>query len=261
MFIELQSSGFSDLLLLSVSTLIVLGHNLWLVPRNDAGEIAIATVTSDKFPESESAVKPERIASFRYFADGDATEIEDYRVEGNSLVAYPPTTEHVSLVALDLHPHPIVLEADKFAGYIRSEEAESFVAPQFVAAETTESQRESYSKFAKVMIDDNAIGKAVGQKLEIVFESNPLEIRSNAKLKVKALFEGEPMANLRLSAGAEELNEGRYCSHVRTDENGSAELEINCSGLWFVRTHYIRAHSDNATFDWESFWASVTFRI
>ncbi len=261
MFIELQSTGLSELLLLSVSTLIVLGHNLWLVPRNDEDEIAIATVTSDKFPESESAVKAERIASFRYFAGDDPIEIRDHRVEGNSLVAYLPSTKQVTLVALDLSPHPIVLDADKFAGYIRSEEAEHFVSPRFVTNQTADPQRESYAKFAKVIIDNKAFGMAVGQKLEIVLQSNPSELEVKGKLKVKALFDGKPIADLRLSAGAEHLHDGSYSSHAWTGEDGLAELEIVENGLWFVRTHFIRPHSNVADFDWESFWASVTFRV
>jgi hypothetical protein len=46
-----------------------------------------------------------------------------------------------------------------------------------------------------------------------------------------------------------------------TDENGLAKIAISGKGLWFVRTHFIRPHSEKTDFDWESFWASITFRI
>jgi hypothetical protein len=40
-----------------------------------------------------------------------------------------------------------------------------------------------------------------------------------------------------------------------------ANVEIPKSGHWFARTHFIRRTCDKENFDWESFWASVTFRI
>jgi len=89
----------------------------------------------------------------------------------------------------------------------------------------------------------------------------PLTLQMSEKLPVKVLFEGKPAANLRVSTGGEKLNNGKYLAHTRTDENGLAAVEISGAGLWFVRTHFIRPHADANNFDWESFWASLTFRI
>lgn len=261
MFIEIEVANLSEIIFLCTSALIILGHNLWLVAKDEADEIKIEVVTSDKFPESDSAVKPERIADFRVFTENDSIEITDYKTEKNSLVARLKKEEKANLVALELFPHPIVLETEKFAGYIKSEDAQNFVAPQFVEGETTKAQRELYAKFAKVLIDDNSFDKIIGQKFEIVLQSNPANIKTGEKLKVKVLFDGKPIENLRVCVGAENLNGGKYFAHSRTDENGLAELEISGAGRWFARTHFIRPHSDAANFDWESFWASVTFRI
>ena len=259
MFIEIHAAGFPEIVIAGISVLAILGHNLWLVAKNEPDEIKIEVVTSDKFPESDSAVKTERIADFRAFTESGSIEITDYEVHAASLVASVKT--QANLVALELSPHPIELEAGKFAGYIASEAAEESVAPQFVKDETHEPQRESYAKFAKVLIDNNAFGKVIGQKLEIVFESDPSRIETGEKLKIRVLFEGAPSGGLRVSVGAEGLNGGKYTAHARTDEHGSAELEISGSGLWFARTHFIRPHSDKTDFEWESFWASTTVRI
>lgn len=261
MFIEIETVNFSEIIVLCTSALIILGHNLWLVAKDERGEIKIEVVTSDKFPESDSAVKPTRIADFRVFAENGSIKITDYKTEENSLVARLKKEEKANLVALELFSHPIVLEAEKFAGYIKSEAAETSVAPQFVEGETTKAQRESYAKFAKVLIDDNSFDKIVGQKFEIVLQSNPSELKTGEKLKVKVLFDGKPIENLRVSVGAENLNGGKYLAHSQTDENGLTELEIFGAGRWFARTHFIRPHFDSANFDWESFWASVTFYI
>ncbi len=261
MFIEIHAANFSEIIFAVVSMLVILGHNTWLVAKDETDEIKIEVINSDKFPESDSAVKPERIADFRLFTESNSIEITNYKTEENSLAASLKNDKKAKLVALELHPHPIVLEAEKFAGYIKSETAENFVAPRFIEGKTTKAQRESYAKFAKVLLANNSFDIIVGQKLEIVLQSNPAQLERGEKLKIKVLLSGEPIENLRVSVGAENLNGGKYFAHSRTNENGLAELEISGGGLWFARTHFIRPYFDAAEFDWESFWASVTFRI
>jgi ABC-type Co2+ transport system, periplasmic component len=261
MFIEVHTENFSEIVFALISTLFFLGHNLWLVAKDETNETVIEVVTSDTFPKSESAVKPERIADFRAFTQNKSVEITEYKHEGNSLVAKLKSDEQPQIIALELYPHPIVLEAEKFARYIESEAAQNSVAPQFVAGETQKTQRESYAKFAKVLLDNKSFDKIIGQKFEIVLLSNPSLIKPGEKLKFKVLFDGAPAQNLRISVGAEHLNGGDYAAHALTDENGIAELEISEKGLWFARTHLIRPHFDPEQYDWESFWTSVTFRV
>ncbi len=261
MFIEIYTANFSEILVIGISTLVIIGHNLWLVAKDETDEPKIEVITSDKFPESDSVVKPERIKDFRTFSGEDSYEITDFQTLENSLVAILKKGEKADLAALELSPHPIVLEAEKFAGYIRSEDAESFVAPNFIKGETTEPQRESYAKFAKVLIDNKSFDRIVGHKLEIILQENSAEIVNGNQLLVKVLFDGEPLENMRVSSGAENLSGGKYAAHSLTNENGLAKIAISGKGLWFVRTHFIRPDSNKSKFDWESFWASITFRV
>lgn len=261
MFIEIYTANFSEILVIGISALVIIGHNLWLVAKDETDELKIEVITSDKFPESDSAVKPERIKDFRFILEEDSYEITDFQTSEDSLVAKLKKQEKAGLAALELFPHPIVLESEKFAGYIKSEDAETRVAPNFIKGETTESQRESYAKFAKVLIDNKSFDRIVGHKLEIIPQENPAKIANLDKFLVKVLFDGEPLENVRVSSGAENLSGGKYAAHSLTDENGLAKIAISGKGLWFFRTHFIRPHSNKSKFDWESFWASITFRI
>lgn len=244
---DMETQNIFEFIILAFAACLV-GHNLWLVEKD---EMKIEVVTSDKFPESDSAVKPERITDFRAFTKDGEFKLQDYETTETALIANLKIK--ANLVALELNPHPIVLEAEKFAGYIKSELAENFTGASF-----DRPQRESYAKFAKVLLDNDSFGKIIGQKFEIVLLSKP---KSGENLTVKILFDGEPVNGLRVSAGAENLNGGKYFAHSRTDANGAADIEISGGGLWFVRTHFIRPHTDTAEFNWESFWASVTFRV
>lgn len=267
MFIEIHFPNFSEIIFVSISTLVIFGHNLWLVGKKEPTQIRILANTGDNFPESDSAVKPERVSDFRLISSSGSTPIENYRVEGHSLVADVQNTNNESFcVALALRAHPITLEAKKFGGYIAEENAQKFVKPNFILETTTAPQRESYTKFAKVLLEngraptDDISNLVAGHRLEIVPQIPTSKIGNGRKLPVQILFEGKPIAGLRVSSGCEELNGGKYSAHTLTDENGRAEIEIQNAGHWFVRTHFIRPHVDKETFDWESFWASVTFR-
>lgn len=261
MFIEIYTANFSEILVIGISALVIIGHNLWLVAKDEQEELKIEVITSDKFPESDSAVKHERIKDFRFILEEDSIEITDFHTSENLLFAKLKKGEKNDLAALELFPHPIVLEAGKFAGYIKSEDAVTHVAPNFIKGETLEPQRESYAKFAKVLIDNESFDRVVGHKFEIILPDNPSKMGENDKLSVKVLFDGEPLKNLRVSSGAENLSGGKYAAHSLTDENGLAKIAISGKGLWFVRTHFIRPHSNKSKFDWESFWASITFRV
>lgn len=246
-----------------LSTLcLIFGHNLWLVGKNETVETTkIEINTGDDFPAGDSAVKTERIAEFKVLSENGAQNISEFTVEGKSLTAIVEEKPKTAFVAgIELLPHPITLEADRFAHYIEDEDAEIFTKTDFVIGETIEDQRESYAKFAKVLVKNNAENtKVFTQKIGHRFEIVLTEI-ADKHLRVQVLFEGNPVENLRVSSGAENLNGGKYSAHTRTDENGFAEIEITQNGHWFVRSHLIRRHADSESFEWESFWASVTFR-
>lgn len=267
---EIHNQSFLEIVLASFTACFtfLFGHNLWLISAGEKDKILIEVSTSDNFPVSDSAVRPERVADFRLVSANGSTPVTVYEVEGKSLVALVKPDTEARFAALELYPHPIVLEPAKFAGYIKSEAAEMLVAPQFIEGETTSAQRESYTKFAKALLDapgekqSNDVSFAAGHRLEIIPQNNPAMLQTSGKLPVRVLFEGKPIAGLRVSSGCENLNNGKYIAHAYTDEAGLATVEISGMGLWFVRTHFIRPHRDDAeNFDWESFWASLTFRI
>lgn len=265
-----HETNFLMLMLACVSAGLVLGHNLWLVAKDkcvtDGESLRIEANTSDSFPGSESAVRPERVADFRLVSAEGSTPITEYRVEGRSLVAsVKGRRAGACIAALTLYPCPITLEPDKFARYVADEDAAARVAPQFQLSLTAVAQRESYTKYAKALIGAEAQGdetfrRAVGHRLEIVPQREPRAARGE-KIPVRVTFDGRALANLRVSSGREGLEGGGYAAHTLTDESGLATVALSAPGHWFIRTHHIRPCQDAREADWESFWASLTFRV
>ncbi len=267
MFIEIHNPNLWWCGWASLAGLFLLGHNFWLIAKKQSRKIRLEANTGHNFPISGSAVKPERVADFLIISPEGSAPVTNFRVLGNSLVAdIEPLNNQSFYAALELRPHPITLEAEKFAGYIADEDAFAFVAPRFIKDQTIAPQRESYAKFAKVFCDTDKLNEAfllkVGHKLEIVPLTDFADLLVGGKLDVQVLFENAPVAGLRVSSGCEEANEGRYSAHTRTGEDGIATLSIKNHRHWFVQTHFIRPHREDAeNFEWESFWASLTFRI
>lgn len=246
---------FLNLIWISLTAL--LGHNFWLVAKNQSSKIRVEANTGHHFPGGESAVKPERVADFRIVSNGESVPLMDYKIVENSLVAEIETPRKSFYAAIELRSHPIELAAEKFAGYIADEDAAAFAGGEFDTP-----QRESYAKFAKVFsaVDrhDEIFNLAIGHRFEIVPQTAFSDMGKGV-LQVQVLFENRPVAGVRVSSGAE-TSKG-YAAHTRTDENGLAEIKIERGGLCFVRTHLIRRHADTENFEWESFWAALTFGV
>ena len=259
MFSEIQNQHTVEIISFILTFTVILGHNLWLITEEKpVKKTQIKINTGDDFPDGEVAIKPERIKDFRVFTEDGNIKIDEFHVENTSLTAsFNGNSEAGFAAAIELFPHPITLEASKFAHYITDEQAEISTQPDFTVGETVTPQRESYAKFAKVLVGDrpDIFTFTAGHQLEIVL----LEKLSGG-LKVQVVFGGQPAPNLRISSGREGISGGRYLQHTRTDENGIAEIEITQNGHWYLRTHLIRRHPDQESFEWESFWASITFR-
>jgi uncharacterized GH25 family protein len=261
-----QGFGLFDALLFSASAGVILGHNFWLtVGGRKTESLRIELHTGHHFPAGESAIAPDRIADFRLISARGETTVRDPRVEGTALVAEIKSNgAGAQLAVLALHPRSITLGAEKFAGYLREEDAMAFAG----SIETLRRpQREIYSKYAKAILttgnagDDAVACRVAGQKMEIVPEHNPACLRRGQSLPIRVFFDGEPAAGVRVSSGCDKLQNGGYASHARTGADGRAEIDLPVSGHWFVRSHSIRRHPDPRIAEWESFWPSLTFRI
>ena len=83
-------------------------------------------------------------------------------------------------------------------------------------------------------------------------------------LRIKALVDGQPMANQVVIAGGRTPNGARLKEQtVRTDAQGVASIALNASGTWyvkFIRMVKIPAAAKDSV-DYESKWATMTFAI
>lgn len=84
------------------------------------------------------------------------------------------------------------------------------------------------------------------------------DLAANDKLPVKLLYESRPIANVTVIAFNSAAPED--AQRISTDANGMAEIAIKKPGIWLIKAVHIIEIADSDRAQWESFWASLTFR-
>ena len=175
-----------------------------------------------------------------------------------------------------LTPSFIELSAKDFEEYLSEEKADAALASFKRRSATDAPAREIYTKFAKTWVTvgepgkDTSTQQAVGHLLEIIPTSDPRTWVRGMEVEVKVTWEGQPIAGVYVSSGHEGLPAHTFAERMVTDANGLARMTFGSAGHWYFRTHLIRPLAvpraatpapDAPKADWESFWASVTFRV
>jgi uncharacterized GH25 family protein len=173
--------------------------------------------------------------------------------------------EGLALVAME---HAFVhteLPREKFLEYLRHEELEleTFRARMREAP----TQRERYARTLKCLLQvgDPAQGdlhqRVLGQEIEILLLQNPFLLEAGDDLDVQVLFEGEPLVDHLVTALTGAGGRQISTTKVRTDSDGTARFRLESKGLWLIRLVHLLPNSDDPDVDWDSHWASYTFRL
>jgi uncharacterized GH25 family protein len=256
---------------LLVVSLSVLAHDMWLVPDwfilDEGKAIGVAVATGDLFPESDSAVAPERVAGFKLISAKGETEASSLRAEGNYLVGQvAPDQPGNYLVALALKPRFIQLAAKDFNEYLEHEGLKGILAARAGQGRSNAEGREFYTKFAKALIqvggrNDDTYAKVVGHRIEVVPQANPYGLKAGATLMAKVLFDGKPLPDVQIGFGHDRYGKQGFAFTTRTDKDGLAKIPLVNTGRWYVHALHMQPHANTKDADWESFWATLTFEV
>ena len=257
-------------------------HDFWLIPdpfRVASGaQLEIYGQTSSKFPTSESAVSPDRVADARVLGATATERIDDLSQRGTSLVLrHRPQSAGQRVVAVTLHPRSVRESAASFRRYLELEGAPEALAR--VDREGLLRGRDSvtrrYAKYAKTLVEvgtgsARAFARVAEHPLEFVPERDPATLRPGDTLVVRLLYRGQPLRNARVHAGSVPAAEGRPQLaansaspdlHLTSGGDGRLRVPIGSGGLWNVRTlHVVQADAGSGA-DWDTHWATFVFAV
>jgi hypothetical protein len=247
------------------------GHDLWLVAQDElilvGKDTRLLAHTGMKFPQSLSAVTPDRLDGAWIIDANGRRDLKNAAVDGNSL-AFPVRfeTPGIALAAIAVKPKFIHLEAEEFNEYLDHDGLPQILELRKKRGELDKEGREMYAKFAKAILKVGEGGpsdlatKPAGLRIEIVPLEDPTQLGSAGnELPVRVLFEGKPFEGVFVYPLAE--GEEVYTTGYETDADGKAQVPIKTTGLWSLHCIYMRPYADRNEADWESFFATVTFQV
>ncbi len=241
-------------------------HEFWIEPngfRPQVGSVLrIGLWVGDRFAGEAYPYDPDRIDRFTLV--GAATEKP---VIGKSGVA-------ISLVKIDAAGlHRIgyrskrarnQLSAVEFERYLKEEGLEQIIQRRAERGESDQVGLEVYSRCAKALVcaggecatDSDA---PLGCPLEIVAVQNPYQLKAGDDLRVRVLYDGNPLRAARVVAVNK--RDPDKLSFAISDSRGEAVFGLREPGEWLITTIQMIRAPESVDADWESFWASLTFEL
>jgi len=251
-------------LLFLVSAPAVLAHDFWIEPSTFRP--AVGTNVSASLRVGQEFIGdpvPRDGASIDRFVLRDADADRDIGgFQGQDPAGwFRVQSAGVQVIGYRSKPRPLGLPAAKFEQYLRDEGLERIIALRAKSGDSARDSKEIFSRCAKSLVvagsaDGGApVSKPLGFRYELIPESNPM---SGADVKVRALYEGKPLANALLVALYHDDPSVRL--DLRTDAAGRATFHLPKNGVWLIKSVQMIAAPAGSGADWESLWASLTFQ-
>lgn len=264
------------------TTGVLFAHDFWIVPSAfqlaEGAAMEVRGQTGTRFPVSQSAVGPDRIAEARLVAASGDERLTDLSVSGKSLlIRHRPTAPGQRIVAVALVSRSARTTPERLKRYIALEGAPA-LAERYEregAYPKTDSVTQVSAKFAKTIVEvgrggPRAFSKAIGHLLELVPVNDPASLRVGDTLVVRLLYRGRPVAGAHLHAGAAPpgitpaSDSAQVAAAVwrdvsiETAKDGTARILVPESGLWNVRALHAAAWEAGS---WEVYFATLVFAV
>lgn len=238
-----------------------LAHDLWLEPVDGRlerpGTVRIMLALGEALvPEQRFQI--DGLGAASSFVLHSRSGTTDLLIEQQQGLPIELSDEGIFMVGMERSPTLIELEPSVFRHYLEEEQRGDLLASAII----NEPVRERFSRHLKALISvgnraDDAWSEGLGQKLEIVPLANPLDAAAGDTLRVRLLFEGEPLSGVPISIHGS--TGGPVSSFdTRTDAQGVAALTVPDGRRRLIRAMHIR-QSASAAADYESFWAAFSF--
>jgi uncharacterized GH25 family protein len=262
----------------ALSTLFVgasLAHDFWIRPasfRPKPGEVLnLHLMVGDRF-EGEPVVRnDEKIRKFVVVGPDGVEKNVVGRPGDDPAGRYRPTSEGLYVAGYRSKNSAIELSGEKFEAYLREEGLDGISALRKSRGETDKAAKETYSRCAKTLFRVGEGGtqvcdRTLGFDLEIVPTSNPYAAVAGDSFGVRLRFKDRPlsgaaMAALHLTRKDDGSRPELRTVDARTDAEGRATFVLDRAGVWMIKCVHMIETEPASGFDFESFWASLTFDL
>jgi len=246
-------------------------HDLWIEPstfRPAPGErVAVRLRVGQAFRGDPVPRMTERIERFAAIGPGGKTpggEIPLPGVEGTDPAGWGTLPAPGTwLLVYDSDRSSVELDGPKFEAYLAEEGLERISRLRAQRGQTAARSREIYSRCAKALLQAGngpaqGYDRVLGLPLELVPGTSPAGLPAGGELPVTLLFRGKPLAGALVVAVPRDAPAARVSG--RTGADGRVRLRLDRPGDWLVKAVHMEPAPKGSGADWESFWASLSFR-
>ncbi|MGQ0712161.1 MAG: DUF4198 domain-containing protein [Gemmatimonadaceae bacterium] len=250
-------------------------HDLFLKPDAffvSPGETVTVRVLNGTFSKSENAVARNRLRDISLVTpEGvthpDTSEWDDRSDTTTAVLRVRMGRSGTYVIGASIKPRELKLEAKDFNAYLASDGVPDVLRARRRDKELDRPARERYHKHVKALVQ---VGDARSEGYQTVLDypaelvplDNPYALEVGSVLRVRALVEGQPVANQLVVSGGRTPSGGRIAQRsVRTDSTGAARIRIGTRGAWYVKFIHMERATADTTIDYESKWATLTFGV
>lgn len=261
-------------LLLLVTAGTLAAHDMFLKAESyfvPVGSSVRLHVLNGTFSKSENTVTKDRLRDLSIANHaGMATPLDRAGwadVGDTSVVTLTVGESGTYVIGASTLPREIPLEAKDFNTYLADDGLPDILAARKRDGELNKPARERYSKHVKAVIQVGPTRTAgysaeLGYPAELVPVNNPYALSVGGTLRIRAVVEGEPVANQVVVSGGRTPSGARIAQRtVRTDRDGIARIRIRSRGVWYVKFIHMQRSAADTTIDYESKWATLTFGV
>lgn len=243
-------------------------HDFWIEPssfRPAVGEIVrIRLRVGEHFLGDPVPRNPESIISFVAWNDKGSRPIA-------GLTGKDPAglmrTEEPGLIVLGYSSRPqrVDLPADKFEAYLLQEGLEKIIQSRASEGEQKKPGMEIFSRSVKSLVvvggkpTGASVSKPLGMALELLPENDLYRFTPGATYGFRLLFRGKPLEGALVIAMNRENPAQKL--FARSTRDGRVRLKLERPGDWIVKAVNMTPAPAASGAQWESFWATITFRM
>jgi uncharacterized GH25 family protein len=241
-------------------------HDYWLQADKfqlNAGEPLIVHLNmgEELSVQEEKPHQAERTERFELRLQDDVRDLASATPEGHKPVFTDTLpTSGAFLFTLVRNAAQVELSGAEFDEYLAHEGLRG-------AHSERATERERYWRFLKLLgrvgPDDETDlhHRFTGAQFEIVLLQNPFTLGADDEQIVQLLFETKPLPDATVFALHRAADGALTKLTATTDSRGVARFRLAQTGMWLIRSVYLRPCKGCKDVDWESYWAAYSFAL